>query len=123
MDILSRVQRFLYSYALHALQKETKPNDHEEEECLKQEIPNALNKRGIPSLLQHGVVRLPVDLTTTRVDVDLAELEPALAFPEVTTGPEEKHDRHGEVGFEEALGVVDAAAERPDSSVELRFGQ
>lgn len=64
----------------------------------------------------------PVDLATTRVDVDLAGAEPALSLPEEATDPEEHDDGEGEVGLEETFGVVDTAAGWADGHVELGEG-
>lgn len=56
-----------------------------------------------------GVDVLPVDLATTRVDIDLVGAEPSLALPEITTGPEEEDNRKRKVCLEEALGIVVSA--------------
>lgn len=56
----------------------------------------------------------PVNLTATSVNVDLGELEPGLALPEVATNVENNDDEEGKVGLEEGNDV-----EGLDGDVEL----
>lgn len=62
---------------------------------------------------------VPGQLTTTRVDVDLVNLEPAVALPEVATGPEEKNDWECKVRLEEPLDGVVSSSDGADGYVEL----
>ena len=59
-------------------------------------------------------MRLPIEFATARVDVDLVDLEPFGAFPQVPTDVEEHDDGKREVCFEEGFCV-----ERLDGDVEL----
>ena len=52
---------------------------------------------------------VPRQLAAVCVNIDLADLQPALALPEEAGDPEEEHHKEGHVLLEEALGVVDAA--------------
>jgi hypothetical protein len=62
---------------------------------------------------------LPVELTTTGVDIHLGSAEPASALPEEADDPEEHDDGDGEEGHEETLSVVDLILTgRVESSVE-----
>lgn len=72
-------------------------------------------------MVRDAMVLFPVDHAAAGVNVDLSEGEPAFAFPEIPTGPEEEDDGEGEVGFEESLGVVDFdfGVKGPDGDVEL----
>jgi hypothetical protein len=49
---------------------------------------------------------LPVVLAAPRVDVDLANRDPALVFPKVAKDPKHAHDGEGKVGFEEVGRTV-----------------
>lgn len=51
-------------------------------------------------------------LTTAGVEIDLVDSDEALALPDVTNDPEEEDDGQSEIGFEEALSVVQIAGER-----------
>lgn len=62
----------------------------------------------------------PINLATTRVDVDLAGAKPALPLPGEAADPEEYDNGHGKVGFEETLGIVDATTWWADGYVELK---
>lgn len=66
-----------------------------------------------------GVDLLPVDRPAARIDVDLVNAEPPLAFPEVAAGPEEEDHRESEVYLEETFGVVEAAVDGADCDEEL----
>jgi hypothetical protein len=66
-----------------------------------------------------GVDGLPVELTTTTVDIHLVGAEPAGALPGETNDPEEDDNEEGEVAGEETLGVVQFRARGGDGVVEL----
>jgi hypothetical protein len=55
-------------------------------------------------LLALAVDQVPVELTTTSVNVHLCGSEPALALPEVTGDPESTDNKGSEVGLEEIRG-------------------
>lgn len=77
------------------------PPDHQHTQTrklrLKQEIPNPLNQRRIPPLLHYRIMRLPINLPSTAININLTQLQPSLALPEVSACPEEEHDGHGQV--------------------------
>lgn len=52
---------------------------------------------------------VPVELTTARVDVELVELDPASALPDITSSPEDQDDRDRQHRREESLSVVELA--------------
>lgn len=59
-------------------------------------------------------------LPSTRIHINLLELQPTLSLPEIPAGPKEQHDREGEIGFEESGGVVELRCTgRSDRNVEL----
>ena len=60
------------------------------------------------------LIRLPVELATAGVDIDLAQLPPCLTLPDIAADVEEDDDEEREVGVEE---VVDC--HWVDGSVEL----
>lgn len=66
-----------------------------------------------------GVDLVPRELAAARVDVDVGNLDPALALPDVAADVEEDDDGQRQVLLEEALGVVDAAGSRGDGGEEL----
>ena len=69
-----------------------------------------------------GALRIdvvPVELPPASVDVDLVQLEPSLALPEVSADPEEDDDEEGKVAVEEVVSGTDLGAKGGDGSVEL----
>lgn len=62
---------------------------------------------------------VPGQLTTTRVDINLVNLEPAGALPEKATGPEEKNDRESKVRLEEPLDGVVSSSDGADGDIKL----
>ena len=66
------------------------------------------------NLLPELLMRLPIEFATARVDIDLVDLEPLCALPQVPADVEEHDDGEGEVGFEKGLCV-----EGLDGDVEL----
>ena len=66
-----------------------------------------------------GVDFVPGELAAVRVEVDVLGAQPALALPQPAAEPEKQYDGGGEVGLEEALGVVDAAFDGCDGNIEL----
>lgn len=82
-------------------------------------MEHALHKRHGRQLAPVLVDLVPRQLAAVGVDVDVLCAEPALALPQPAAGPEEEHDGQGQVGLEEALGVVDAALDGRDGDVEL----
>ena len=60
-------------------------------------------------------------LTTAGIEVDVGDADESLSLPDVADDPEEEDDREGEVGLEEALGIVQVACEwRSNGHEELR---
>lgn len=62
---------------------------------------------------------VPGELAAASVDIDLVSAEPTAALPDETADPEDDDDRESEVRLEEALGIVEAATDGADGSVEL----
>jgi hypothetical protein len=61
----------------------------------------------------------PINGTTSRINIDLADLEEALALPEVSDDPENQDDGHRQHDIEPAFDIVIAATDRADSNIEL----
>lgn len=51
---------------------------------------------------------IPIQLATASVNIDLGYLQPASPLPGVSAEPEGYDNGKGEVGLEEALGIVEA---------------
>lgn len=66
-----------------------------------------------------SVDAIPVMLTTTSIEINLAKLQPTLPLPDVTKDVEDNDNGEGQVGLKERLGVADGAVEVGDGSVEL----
>lgn len=66
-----------------------------------------------------SVDAVPIMLTKTRVEVNLAELQPTLPLPDVSTDIKENDNREGQVGLEERLSITNRSVKVGDSSVEL----
>ena len=62
---------------------------------------------------------LPVQLSPSSIDIDLAGPQPGLALPEIANGPEQHDHRKGQVALEETLSSADPSANGRDSSIEL----
>ena len=92
----------------------TTNNCHPSEE-LAENLP-PLGPAGVASSLL--VEKLPVDLATTRVDVDLGELLPGGTLPEPASKVEGKDDKERKVRLEEAFGAI-AVDGSINGSVEL----
>jgi hypothetical protein len=86
-------------------------------------VEETLPRRPGLDLLALAVDEIPVELTTTSVDIHLCGSEPALALPEVTGDPESTDNESSKVGLEEVRGGTGLLAlwevKRRDSSVEL----
>ena len=59
--------------------------------CLKHKVKDPHWQTRVPSLLDLLVMRLPVNLPASRVEIDLIKSQPPLSFPEIAACPE-KHD-------------------------------
>jgi hypothetical protein len=74
-------------------------------------------------LLALAVNEVPVELTTTSVDIHLCGSEPALALPKVTCEPESSDDEGSKVGLKEVRGSTSLLTRRKtkgrNSGVEL----
>lgn len=66
-----------------------------------------------------SVDAVPVMLTETSVEVNLAKLQPTLSLPDVAKDVKDNDNGEGQVGLEEGLGITDGAVEVGDGSVEL----
>ena len=71
---------------------------------------------------QLGLVSIdgvPVVLTTAGVNIDVVNRQPLAALPDEAADPEDDDNGEGEVLNEEALDVVETAADGADGYVEL----
>jgi hypothetical protein len=86
-------------------------------------VHGALPRRPALHLLTLPVDGVPVEFTTTSVNIHLWGSEPPLLLPEITADPESQHDEESQVGLKE-LGDGTSLLTRlktkgRDSSVEL----
>ena len=86
---------------------------------LKDAVEKSLPCRPSLYLLTFAVDEIPVELTTSSIDVHLCGPEPTSALPEITADPESKDDEEGKVRPKEILSGTDALANGRDSSIEL----
>jgi hypothetical protein len=89
--------------------------------CLENAVNQAPPRGPGLDLLALAVDEVPVEFTTTSVDIHLCGAEPSLTLPEVTADPEGSDDKGGEVSLEEVrcgTGISDSADGR-NGSVEL----
>lgn len=82
-------------------------------------VDDPLHSRHSRQLGPVGMDLVPGEFAAARVDVDVGRGPPALPLPEPAAGPEEEDDGHGEVGLEEALGIVVSSLGGADGDVEL----
>lgn len=89
--------------------------------ALDDEIEHTSPGRHGSNTLPLGTDSNPVDLAAASVNIDLMRAEPSGAFPDEAADPEEENDGEGEVGLEEAFGIVEFAfvTRRGDGDVEL----
>ena len=82
------------------LQKSTQVIAHHLLEDVRQSTPPGRQSRQLGALLVDVV---PVQLPPASIDIDLGDLEPTLAFPEVAADPEEANNEEGQVAEEKVL--------------------
>ena len=75
-------------------------------------VQNALPGWRRSKLSTEGIDFVPVKLTSATVDVNLADLLPTGAFPEVSDNPESNNDGEAKIRLEETLGVVETGFPR-----------
>ena len=61
---------------------------------------------------------VPRKLAAASVDIDLISTEPTSALPDEATDPEDDDDGESEISLEETLGIVEAATDGADGSVQ-----
>lgn len=66
-----------------------------------------------------SVDAIPIMLTKTSVEVNLAELQPTLSLPDIAKDVKDNDDWEGQVRLEEGFGIADGAVEVGDGRVEL----
>ena len=86
---------------------------------LKQVMHEALPGRTVGKLRTVSIDGVPVMLTTTNIQVNLTDLSPTLSLPDISDDVEENHNRHGQVGLEEALSRTERSIDVCHSGIEL----
>jgi hypothetical protein len=76
---------------------------------LEQEVINPLPCRIRGNLRPRSVDAIPIDLSPSRVDINLRSSKPAGALPQVATCPEEEHNGECEIRLEEVFSCADLA--------------
>lgn len=65
---------------------------------------------------------IPVQVTTTSINIDLLKLQPTSALPEISSCPESKDDGKCKIRLEEALDIVETVLPwRSNGSEELEY--
>jgi hypothetical protein len=77
-------------------------------ETLEEKVIETLPSWVACDLSTGSVDQVPIDFSTTSINVNLGGSQPALALPEVAADPEDYNDREGEVGLEECFSRTDA---------------
>lgn len=86
---------------------------------LENDVQHTLPGGRLSKLAPVSVDAVPVMLTTTSVEVNLAKVQPTLSLPDVAKDVEDNDNGEGQVGLEERLGITDGAVQVGDGSVEL----
>jgi len=91
---------------------------------LEQLVDNLHENAGVGTLLLHLAVQLPVNLATTRIQVNLVNGEEGRPLPDIANDPESNDNRESQARLEETLSIVELAtigttANRPDGHVHL----
>lgn len=82
-------------------------------------VQDALPGGHLSELLAVLVDLVPGELAAASVNIDLVGAEPTCSLPDETTDPEDDDDGKGEVRLEEALDIVEAAADGADGDEKL----
>lgn len=87
---------------------------------LEENVEDTLVEWQAGNVLAVRVDAVPVDWTTTDININLRGSEPSRSLPEEASEPEEKDDWESEVELEESLNITDTLDTKwPDSDVEL----
>ena len=86
---------------------------------LKEVVHETLPGRTIGKLRTISIDGVPIMLTTTSIQVNLTDLSPTLSLPDISDNVEQNHNRHSQVGLEEALSGTERSIDVSHSSIEL----